>query len=149
MVKIFKFYDTRKFYSVFEDKQHTRVPSSSLIPYVIKHSYLQMQAWFNLKMYFGIKSLPYKRAVSAQKCVRAGGKHNDLENVGRTAPHSTFLKCWAIFRLMIISKEKDTVFWEYLTEVLELPKDKLYVTVYIDDDEVFNCAKLPAYLHVE
>ena len=128
------------FIQFFEDKQHTRVPSSSLIPYGDQTLLFTNAGMVQFKdVFLGIKSLPYKRAVSAQKCVRAGGKHNDLENVGRTARHHTFFEMLGNFSFGDYFKREAILYsWEYLTEVLELPKDKLYVTVYIDDDEAFQ-----------
>ena len=128
------------FIRFFEDKQHTRVPSSSLIPYGDQTLLFTNAGMVQFKdVFLGIKSLPYKRAVSAQKCVRAGGKHNDLENVGRTARHHTFFEMLGNFSFGDYFKREAILYsWEYLTEVLELPKDKLYVTVYIDDDEAFQ-----------
>ena len=128
------------FIRFFEDKQHTRVPSSSLIPHGDQTLLFTNAGMVQFKdVFLGIKSLPYKRAVSAQKCVRAGGKHNDLENVGRTARHHTFFEMLGNFSFGDYFKREAILYsWEYLTEVLELPKDKLYVTVYIDDDEAFQ-----------
>ncbi len=130
----------KSFIKYFEDKQHIRVPSSSLIPYGDQTLLFTNAGMVQFKdVFLGIKNLPYKRAVSAQKCVRAGGKHNDLENVGRTARHHTFFEMLGNFSFGDYFKREAILYaWEYLTEVLELPKDKLYVTIYIDDDEAFR-----------
>jgi alanyl-tRNA synthetase len=90
-------------------------------------------------VFLGREKRDYVRAATAQKCVRAGGKHNDLENVGRTARHNTFFEMLGNFSFGDYFKEKAiTLAWEFLTEQLHLPKDKLWVTVYKDDDEAFN-----------
>jgi len=101
------------------------------------HYCLPMQVWSNLKIVFlGQEKRSYNRAVSIQRCVRAGGKHNDLENVGYTARHHTFFEMLGNFSFGNYFK-KDAIFyaWEFLTEVLKLPAEKLWVTVYEEDDE--------------
>ena len=93
-------------------------------------------------VFLGEEKRDYFRAVTAQKCVRAGGKHNDLENVGRTARHHTFFEMLGNFSFGDYFKKDAVKFaWELLTDVYKLPKDKLWVTVYKDDDEAYNLWK--------
>lgn len=88
------------------------------------------------KVFQGQESRPYKRAVTAQKCLRVGGKHNDLENVGRTARHHTFFEMLGNFSFGDYFKDEAIrLAWEFITEELGLPKEKLYATVFEDDDE--------------
>lgn len=132
-----------KFLSFFESKNHKRVRSSSLVPND-DPTLLFTNAGMNQfkDVFLGAKTLPYKRATTSQKCVRAGGKHNDLESVGRTARHHTFFEMLGNFSFGDYFKEEAIEFaWEFLVDVLELPKDKLWVTVYKDDDEAFNIWK--------
>jgi alanyl-tRNA synthetase len=90
-------------------------------------------------VFLGFDKRPYSRATTAQKCVRAGGKHNDLENVGYTARHHTFFEMLGNFSFGDYFKHDAIQYaWELLTEVFKLPKEKLYVTVYAEDDEAFN-----------
>ena len=90
-------------------------------------------------VFLGFDKRPYTRATSSQKCVRAGGKHNDLENVGYTARHHTFFEMLGNFSFGDYFKEEAIAYaWELLTEVFKLPKDKLTVTVYADDDEAYD-----------
>ncbi len=90
-------------------------------------------------IFTGKKRAEYKRAVTVQKCMRAGGKHNDLENVGRTARHQTFFEMLGNFSFGDYFKEEAIIFgWEWVTKVMKLPPDKLYATVFDDDDEAFN-----------
>ena len=96
-----------------------------------------MRAWFPFKdVFLGAEKRSYTRATSAQRCVRAGGKHNDLENVGYTARHHTFFEMMGNFSFGDYFKEEAIFFaWNFLTEVLEIPKEKLTVTVFDEDDE--------------
>jgi len=89
------------------------------------------------KPYFvGEKTPDYKRATSSQKCVRAGGKHNDLENVGYTARHHTFFEMLGNFSFGDYFKADAIAYaWEFLTDVVGLPKDQLWITIFVDDDE--------------
>jgi len=129
-----------KFLSFFESKGHTRVPSSSLVPQN-DPTLLFTNAGMNQfkDVFLGLTSLPYTRAVSCQKCVRAGGKHNDLESVGKTARHHTFFEMLGNFSFGdYFKKEAIQYAWEFLTEVLKLPKEKLWVSIYEEDDEAFE-----------
>ncbi len=90
-------------------------------------------------VFTGSRKVSYKRAVSSQKCIRAGGKHNDLENVGVTGRHQTFFEMLGNFSFGDYFKEEAIIFaWDWVTKGLGLPKDKLYATVYNDDDEAFD-----------
>ena len=125
------------FLSYFEKHGHTRVPSSSLVPHD-DPTLLFTNAGMNQfkDTFLGLEKRDYARACSAQKCVRAGGKHNDLENVGYTARHHTFFEMMGNFSFGDYFKREAIQFgWEFLTEVLKLPKEKLWVTVHITDDE--------------
>jgi len=125
------------FLSYFEQQGHTRVPSSSLVPHD-DPTLLFTNAGMNQfkETFLGLEQRPYVRACSSQKCVRAGGKHNDLENVGYTARHHTFFEMLGNFSFGDYFKRDAIRFgWQFLTEVLELPKDRLWVTVHISDDE--------------
>lgn len=129
-----------KFLSFFESKGHTRVSSSSLVPQN-DPTLLFANAGMNQfkEVFLGLRTLPFTRATTAQKCVRAGGKHNDLDSVGRTARHHTFFEMLGNFSFGdYFKKEAIAYAWEFLTEVLGLPKHKLWVTIYKDDDEAFE-----------
>jgi alanyl-tRNA synthetase len=125
------------FLEFFKDKQHTSVESSSLVP-VNDPTLLFSNAGMNQfkDVFLGIDKRNYTRAVSVQKCVRAGGKHNDLDTVGRTPRHHTFFEMLGNFSFGdYFKKEAIAYAWEFLTEVIQLPKERLWVTVYQDDDE--------------
>ena len=130
------------FFRFFEEKGHTRVASSSLIP-ANDPTLLFTNAGMNQfkDCFLGLEKRAYTRAVSSQKCVRAGGKHNDLENVGYTARHHTFFEMLGNFSFGDYFK-RDAIHyaWEFLTSEkwLNLPKDKLWVTVYATDDEAYD-----------
>jgi len=128
------------FLDFFASKGHQVVPSSSLVP-VGDPTLLFTNAGMNQfkDVFLGFDKRPYTRATSSQKCVRAGGKHNDLENVGYTARHHTFFEMLGNFSFGDYFKEEAIAYaWELLTEVFKLPKDKLTVTVYADDDEAYD-----------
>src|SRR3989338_4895657 len=128
------------FLSFFEEKGHTRVASSSLIP-GNDPTLLFTNAGMNQfkDVFLGFDKRPYTRAASSQKCVRAGGKHNDLENVGYTARHHTFFEMLGNFSFGdYFKRDAINYAWELLTVVFNLPKDKLYVTVYAEDDEAYD-----------
>lgn len=126
-----------KFTQYFISKQHEKNASSSLIPHNDKTLLFCNAGMNQFKDYFTGKSIASnKRAVSIQKCVRAGGKHNDLENVGHTARHHTFFEMLGNFSFGDYFKEEAIRFaWEFLTVELKIPPEKLYVTVHYSDDE--------------
>lgn len=128
------------FLRFFEEQGHTRVSSSSLIP-GNDPTLLFTNAGMNQfkDCFLGQEKRAYTRAVSSQKCVRAGGKHNDLENVGYTARHHTFFEMLGNFSFGDYFKQDAINFaWTFLTGVLKLPKEKLWVTVYESDDEAYD-----------
>ena len=125
------------FLAYFEQQGHTRVPSSSLVP-ADDPTLLFTNAGMNQfkDTFLGTDPRPYVRATSSQRCVRAGGKHNDLENVGYTARHHTFFEMLGNFSFGDYFKREAIQFgWEFLTKVLGLPPEKLWVTVHVSDDE--------------
>ncbi len=130
----------QKFLDYFKSKGHTIVKSSSLIP-ANDPTLLFTNAGMNQfkDIFLGKEKRAYKRAASCQKCVRAGGKHNDLENVGKTARHHTFFEMLGNFSFGDYFKKEAIEFaWEFITEVLKIDKSRLYVSVYKDDDEAFD-----------
>ena len=132
----------QKFLKFFESKGHQIVPSSSLVPHD-DPTLLFTNAGMNQfkDVFLGFDKRPYNRATTAQKCVRAGGKHNDLENVGYTARHHTFFEMMGNFSFGDYFKQEAIHFaWEFLTSPawLNLPKEKLLATVYAEDDEAYN-----------
>lgn len=129
-----------KFLKFFESKGHQIVASSSLVPFD-DPTLLFTNAGMNQfkDVFLGFDKRPYTRATTSQKCVRAGGKHNDLENVGYTARHHTFFEMLGNFSFGDYFKQDAIKYaWELLTEVFNLPKDKLWVTVYAEDDEAYD-----------
>jgi alanyl-tRNA synthetase len=128
------------FLRYFEGKGHTRVASSSLLPKDDPTLLFTNAGMVQFKNCFlGLEERAYRRAVTAQKCVRAGGKHNDLENVGVTARHHTFFEMLGNFSFGDYFKKETIAWsWEYLTEVMGMPKDRLWITIYKDDDEAFR-----------
>ena len=130
----------QQFLDFFASKGHQVVASSSLVPHG-DPTLLFTNAGMNQfkDVFLGFDKRPYTRATTSQKCVRAGGKHNDLENVGYTARHHTFFEMLGNFSFGDYFKEDAIKYaWELLTEVYKLPKDKLTVTVYADDDEAYD-----------
>ena len=128
------------FLKYFEGKGHTRVASSSLIPKDDPTLLFTNAGMVQFKNAFlGLENRGYTRAVTCQKCARAGGKHNDLENVGVTARHHTFFEMLGNFSFGDYFKEEAIAWaWEYLIDVVKLPKDKLWVTIFENDDEAFR-----------
>ncbi|WP_428818703.1 alanine--tRNA ligase [Microbulbifer sp. MCCC 1A16149] len=125
------------FLKYFEEQGHTRVASSSLVPGNDPTLLFTNAGMVQFKdTFLGQDSRPYVRATSSQRCVRAGGKHNDLENVGYTARHHTFFEMLGNFSFGDYFKREAIQFaWQFLTEVLQLPAERLWVTVHISDDE--------------
>src|SRR5450756_623213 len=128
------------FLDFFKKNGHEVVPSSPLVPRndpTLLFTNAGMVQFKNL--FTGVEKRPYQRAATSQKCVRAGGKHNDLENVGYTARHHTFFEMLGNFSFGDYFKlDAITYAWELLTKVYKLPKDKLLVTVYAEDDEAYD-----------
>ena len=128
------------FLKFFESKGHTIVPSSPVVP-GDDPTLLFTNAGMNQfkDVFLGFDKRPYTRATTSQKCIRAGGKHNDLDNVGYTARHHTFFEMLGNFSFGDYFKHDAITFaWELLTEHFKLPKDKLWVTVYSEDDEAYD-----------
>ncbi|HCY64108.1 MAG TPA: alanine--tRNA ligase [Oxalobacteraceae bacterium] len=129
-----------KFLKFFESKGHTIVASSPVVP-GDDPTLLFTNAGMNQfkDVFLGFDKRPYTRATTSQKCIRAGGKHNDLENVGYTARHHTFFEMLGNFSFGDYFKQDAITYaWELLTEVFKLPKEKLWVTVYAEDDEAYE-----------
>lgn len=127
----------QKFLDFYASKGHTIEPSSSLVPHNDKTLLFVNAGMVPFKDVFsGLEKRPYTRAVSCQRCVRAGGKHNDLENVGYTARHHTFFEMLGNFSFGDYFKREAIQYaWEFLTVELGLPKEKLWVSVFEEDDE--------------
>ncbi len=125
------------FLQYFDSQQHTVVPSSSLVPGNDPTLLFTNAGMVQFKdCFLGSEQRAYTRATSSQRCVRAGGKHNDLENVGYTARHHTFFEMLGNFSFGDYFKREAIQFaWTFLTEVLKLPEERLWVTVHISDDE--------------
>jgi len=130
----------RKFLEYFVSKGHTLVPSSPLVPGNDPTLLFTNAGMVQFKdVFLGLEQRPYKRATSSQRCVRAGGKHNDLENVGYTARHHTFFEMLGNFSFGDYFKRDAIRYaWELLTKVYGLPPEKLWTTVYAEDDEAFD-----------
>ena len=130
----------QSFLDFFASKGHTIVPSSPLVPGNDPTLLFTNAGMVQFKDVFtGQDKRAYTRAVSSQRCVRAGGKHNDLENVGYTARHHTFFEMLGNFSFGDYFKQDAIKYaWEYLTTVLKLPTEKLWVTVYAEDDEAYD-----------
>ncbi|MFB0974853.1 MAG: alanine--tRNA ligase-related protein, partial [Tolumonas sp.] len=128
------------FLEYFRSQGHQVVDSSSLVPHN-DPTLLFTNAGMNQfkDVFLGGDIRPYSRATTAQRCVRAGGKHNDLDNVGYTARHHTFFEMLGNFSFGDYFKHDAITFaWTFLTKVLQLPQEKLLVTVYATDDEAYN-----------
>ncbi|AWI53021.1 alanine--tRNA ligase [Aquabacterium olei] len=128
------------FLKYFESKGHTIVASSPVVP-GDDPTLLFTNAGMNQfkDVFLGFDKRPYTRATTSQKCIRAGGKHNDLDNVGYTARHHTFFEMLGNFSFGdYFKKDAISYAWELLTEHFKLPKDKLWVTVYQEDDEAYE-----------
>ena len=133
--------DIRKtFLDFFASKGHTVVPSSPLVPGNDPTLMFTNSGMVQFKdVFLGTDKRPYVRAASVQACLRAGGKHNDLENVGYTARHHTFFEMLGNWSFGDYFKRESLVWgWELLTQVYKLPADRLWATVYIDDDEAYD-----------
>ena len=127
----------RRFLAFFQKNGHEVVRSSSLVPKDDPSLLFTNSGMVQFKKIFqGLEKRAYTRATTAQKCLRVGGKHNDLENVGRTARHHTFFEMLGNFSFGDYFKEQAITYaWTFITEELKLPKERLYVTVFQDDDE--------------
>src|SRR5215475_4790792 len=131
------------FLQFFESKSHRRLRSSSLVPHG-DPTLLFTNAGMNQfkEVFLGLEKRDYTRATTSQKCVRAGGKHNDLENVGYTRRHHTFFEMLGNFSFGDYFKADAIRYaWDLVTRDYGLPKDRLYVTVYAEDDEAFDLWK--------
>lgn len=128
------------FLAFFAAKGHQRVPSASLIPGNDPTLLFTNAGMVPFKdVFLGDEQRDYTRATSAQRCIRAGGKHNDLENVGYTARHHTFFEMLGNFSFGdYFKKEAIEYAWEFLTQVLQIPAEKLWVTVFTEDDEAYD-----------
>ena len=136
--------DIRKgFLDYFARNDHQVVASSPLVPRNDPTLMFTNAGMVQFKNVFtGLETRPYSRAVTAQKCVRAGGKHNDLDNVGYTARHHTFFEMLGNFSFGDYFKERAIeLSWNLCTKEYALPKDRLLITVYVDDDDAFNLSK--------
>jgi alanyl-tRNA synthetase len=129
-----------RFIRYFVRQSHTHVPSSRLVPDNDPTLLFTNSGMVQFKnVFIGFDKRTYSRATTAQKCVRAGGKHNDLENVGHTSRHHTFFEMLGNFSFGdYFKKEAIHYAWDFLTNDLKISKDKLYVTVHISDDEAFG-----------
>jgi len=130
----------QKFLAFFEAKGHQVVESSALVPHGDPTLMFTNAGMVQFKhVFLGNETRAYSTATSSQKCVRAGGKHNDLENVGHTARHHTFFEMLGNFSFGDYFKEDAIKYaWSFLTEELKLDKDRLFVTVFEDDDEAYD-----------
>jgi alanyl-tRNA synthetase len=130
----------KRFLDFFAERGHTVVASDSLVPKNDPTLLFTNAGMVQFKnVFLGQEKRGYTRAVSSQKCVRAGGKHNDLEQVGRTARHHTFFEMLGNFSFGDYFKKDAIIYaWDFLTKEMKIPADKLYVSVYKDDDEAFE-----------
>ena len=129
-----------RFLKYFESNGHAIVASAPLVPGNDPTLLFTNSGMVQFKdVFLGQEKRPYVRATTAQRCVRAGGKHNDLENVGYTARHHTFFEMLGNFSFGDYFKRDAIRFaWELLTDVYKLPKERLWTTVYHEDDEAFD-----------
>ncbi|MBI2500195.1 MAG: hypothetical protein HYW02_01710 [Deltaproteobacteria bacterium] len=125
-----------QFLQYFEKEAHRRVKSGSLIPAKDPTLYFTNAGMVQFKDYFtGLVKPSFSRATTSQKCLRVSGKHNDLENVGRTARHHTFFEMLGNFSFGdYFKKEAIRLAWNFLTIEMKIPKEKLWITVYEKDD---------------
>ncbi|MCS6998935.1 MAG: alanine--tRNA ligase [Aquificaceae bacterium] len=128
------------FLSFFEKKGHRRVKSASLVPERDPTLLFVNAGMVPFKdVFLGVEKRPYTRAVSCQKCLRVSGKHNDLESVGFTSRHHTFFEMLGNFSFGdYFKKEAIEYAWEFVTEHLKIPREKLYVSVFVEDEEAFD-----------
>src|ERR671931_225168 len=138
----------QRFLQFFADRGHAIVPSSSLVPRDDPTLLFTNAGMVQFKgVFLGNEKRPYTRAATAQKCMRAGGKHNDLENVGRTARHHTFFEMLGNFSFGDYFKTDAIAYaWTFVTQDLGLDRRRLKATVFRDDDEAFNLWKSVAGL---
>lgn len=131
------------FIDYFKRYQHTHLPSSELIPHDDPSLLFTNSGMVQFKnIFIGLQQTDFKQCVTSQKCLRAGGKHNDLENVGYTARHHTFFEMLGNFSFGSYFKEKAIFYaWDFLTNELRLPKEKLLVTIYYNDEEAYKIWK--------
>ena len=125
------------FLSFFEKKEHLSVPSSTLVPHNDPSLLFTNAGMVPFKgVFLGQEPAPHPCACSAQRCVRAGGKHNDLANVGMTERHHTYFEMLGNFSFgAYFKKEAIEYAWSFITDVLEIPKDRIWVSVHHSDDE--------------
>ena len=136
--------DIRKsFLNYFKNNNHKILASSPLIPHNDPTLLFTNAGMVQFKNQFtGKEKVEHPRVTTSQKCIRAGGKHNDLENVGFTARHHTFFEMLGNFSFGDYFKEEAIFYaWEYLTKELQIDKEKLYITIYHEDSEAFNLWK--------
>jgi alanyl-tRNA synthetase len=130
----------KKFLKYFESKGHTIVDSASLVPHNDPTLLFTNAGMVQFKdVFLGVDKRGFTRATTSQKCVRAGGKHNDLDTVGRTARHHTFFEMLGNFSFGDYFKSDAIGYaWEFLTKIIGLSEEQLWVTIYLDDDEAFH-----------
>ena len=135
------------FLDYFKHHQHEEVASASLIPDNDPTLLFVNAGMVPFKnVFLGLESRPYSRAVSVQRCVRAGGKHNDLDQVGYTARHHTFFEMLGNFSFGDYFKREAIHYaWDFLTNILKLPEERLWITVYEKDDEAVLQRRTPAW----